>query len=128
MDHPAYLGGMLGRPLGICARLLAWILIVSIVVLTRTIAAPPDNPDPSLGLWFNSLAAPDGTPCCSIADCRPTTARHTADGYEARIGDAWVTVPWDRVLARPDNPTGKAIVCYAPRTTIVLCFVRPPDS
>jgi hypothetical protein len=104
------------------------VLIVCLAFLSRTVAAPPENVDTSLEPWFKSLSAPDGTACCSMADCRQTATRRAADGYEARIDDTWVAVPWDRVVARPDNPTGGAIVCYAPRTTIVLCFVPPPNS
>ena len=115
-------------PLWYFLRPILLILIVCVAFLTRTSAAPPENANPSLEPWFKSLAAPDGTSCCSMADCRQTMARLTATGYEAKVDEAWVTVPWDRVLARPDNPTGRAIVCYAPRTKIVLCFVRPPDS
>jgi hypothetical protein len=96
--------------------------------LTAAIAAPPEDADPSLGPWFRGLSASDGTPCCAIADCRQTTSRLTADGYEAFIDDVWVAVPWDRVLRKTDNPTGRAVVCCAPRTKIILCFVRPPDA
>ena len=91
-------------------------------------AAPPENADPSQAAWFNSLSAPDGTGCCAIADCRRTMSRLTGDGYQASIDNTWVTVPWDRVLPETHNPTGQAVVCTAPKTRIILCFVRPPDS
>jgi len=55
-------------------------------------------------------------------------SRLTGDGYEALIDDTWVHVPWDRVLPTTNNPTGQAVVCNAPRTKIILCFVRPPDA
>jgi hypothetical protein len=90
-------------------------------------AAPPDHPDPALATWFHSLKAPNGTACCTVADCRAATHRLTRDGYEVMIGDKWVAVPWERVLRRTDNPTGEAIVCRVPDTTLILCFVRPPD-
>jgi hypothetical protein len=96
--------------------------------LAGACAAPPENADLSLAPWFNSLSAPDGTPCCAIADCRRTISRLTADGYEVLIDNTWVTVPWDRVLPIIDNPTGQAVVCTAPRTKIILCFVRSPDT
>src|SRR5271169_5742167 len=66
--------------------------------LTGAFAAPPENSDPSLAPWFNSLSAPDGTACCALADCRRTMSRLTSDGYEVLIDDTWVTVPGDRVL------------------------------
>jgi hypothetical protein len=99
-----------------------------IAFLTAANAAPPEDADPSLGPWFRGLSASDGTPCCAIADCRRTTSRPTAEGFEVFIDDTWVAVPSDRILQRIDNPTGQAVVCCAPRTKIILCFVRPPDA
>lgn len=104
------------------------IAIAYMALLVGAIAAPPEEGDLSLAPWFKSLSASDGTPCCSIADCRRTVSRLTAEGYLALIDDAWVVVPWDRVLRRVDNPTGEAVVCCAPRTKIILCFVRPPET
>src|SRR5580704_3548011 len=101
---------------------------IYLTLLAWAFAEPLVNSDPSLAAWFNSLSAPDGTPCCAIADCRRTISRPTADGYEAFIDNSWVIVPWDRVLPKIDNPTGQAVVCTAPKTKIILCFVRPPDS
>ena len=117
-------------------RLFSWrrgLELVSVVILCVTfanasLAEPPEHADPALAPWFNSLAAPDGTACCAMADCRPATSRLTADGYEVYIDRTWVTVSWDRVLDKTKNPTGQAIVCMAPRTKIILCFVRPPDT
>ena len=109
-------------------RLMFFIWTACIAFLTAAIAAPPEDADSSLASWFRGLSASDGTPCCAIADCRRTTSRLTADGYEALIDDTWVEVPWDRVLRRTDNPTGQAVVCCAPRTKIILCFVRAPDA
>ena len=109
-------------------RSMIFICTAYIAFLTAAIAAPPEDADSSLASWFRGLSASDGTPCCAIADCRRTTSRLTADGYEALIDDTWVDVPWDRVLRRTDNPTGQAVVCCAPRTKIILCFVRPPDA
>lgn len=85
------------------------------------------NADPALATWFRSLKAPNGTACCSAADCRRANFRLTLSGYQAKIGDKWVPVPWERVLRRTDNPTGEAVVCYVPQTELIMCFVRPPD-
>jgi hypothetical protein len=108
-------------------RRIIFAAIMSMTTLAAAFAAPPENGDRSLAPWFNSLSASDGTHCCSMADCRGTMSRLTADGYEAVIDNTWVPVPWDRVLPRTDNPTGQAVVCIAPETTIILCFVRAPD-
>jgi hypothetical protein len=113
------------------ARLVQTMVLVALAymaLLAVVVAEPPQNADRSLAPWFKGLAAPDGTGCCTMADCRKTTSRLTRDGYEAMIDDAWVTVPWDRVLPITENPTGQAVVCNAPRTKIILCFVRPPDA
>jgi len=90
-------------------------------------AAPPDKADPALATWFRSLKAPNGTACCAVADCRRVTHRVTANGYEVKIDGKWVAVPWERVLRQTDNPTGDAVVCRVPGTTLILCFVRPPE-
>ena len=91
-------------------------------------AAPPADADPQLAPWFNSLRQPwTNALCCSIADCRPVLSR-TVDGhYEALIEGEWRAVPDERVLTRPDNPTGRAVVCWTPRAG-VLCFVKAPES
>jgi hypothetical protein len=91
-------------------------------------AAPPDDADPSMAPWFNSLRQPwTNALCCSMADCRPAPSRLVGGHYEAFIDGDWRAVPDDRVLARSDNPTGRAVVCWTPRAG-VLCFVKAPDS
>jgi len=91
-------------------------------------AAPPENADPSLAPWFQSLRQPGtGISCCSLADCRVTEYRTDAVGYEALIDNKWLAVPQERVLEHISNPTGRAIVCYHPGTGI-LCFVRPSET
>ena len=90
--------------------------------------APPDNADPALAPWFNSLRSPwTNALCCSIADCRPTDSRINGDHYEAFVGGQWRSVPPDAVLRRTDNPTGRAVVCWTPSAGI-MCFVRGPES
>ena len=91
-------------------------------------AAPPDDADPSLGPWYNSLRQPwTNALCCSIADCRPVLSRIVDGHYEAFVGDEWRLVPDDRVLTRTDNPTGHAVVCWTPFAG-VLCFIKAPES
>lgn len=91
-------------------------------------AKPPENADPALAQWYESLRQPGtGVSCCSVADCRSADYRTTPNGYEARIDGVWIPVPPDRVLEHTDNPTGHAVVCYLPGRGI-LCFVRPAES
>jgi hypothetical protein len=105
----------------------AAILLAYMSSVTPSLAGPPKDADPALATWFRSLKAPNGTACCSSADCRPTDIRLSGDGYDAMIDGAWVPVPWERVLRRTDNPTSEAVVCRVPGTSLILCFVRPPD-
>jgi hypothetical protein len=113
----------------VIGRLPKWfaVSIASVSWISVSAAAPPGNSDPALATWFRSLKAPNGTACCDAADCRRATDRMTAHGFEVMIDHKWVVVPWERVLRRTDNPTGDAIVCHVPGTTLILCFVRPPE-
>jgi hypothetical protein len=103
--------------------------------VTPVHAAPPDNADPSLSPWFESLRQPGtGASCCSIADCRIVETRRGHRGYEVRIDQTWnissafwLQVPAEKILDPRSNPTGRAVLCYTPEAGI-LCFVPPPES
>ena len=119
---------MIGKELWKVRTGARWLAASAVCLpFTASLAAPPKNADPELATSFRSLHAPNGSACCSAADCRRANARLTPDGYEAMIDNVWVPVPWERVLRRVDNPVGEAVVCYVPRTKLILCFVRPPD-
>ena len=115
------------QPIALRRSILTTTIMLYILSTTASMAEPPQNANPALATWFRGLKAPNGTACCSIADCRRANFRLTPDGYQAMIGDRWVPVPWERVLRRTDNPTGEAVVCYVPHTELIMCFVRPPD-
>ena len=103
--------------------------LAAVMLLAGTAPAdPPPNTDPALATWFRSLVQP-GTSisCCSVSDCRATDYRIEGDHYEALIGEAWFTVPADKILQRTDNPVGRAVVCWTPQRGIV-CFVRATES
>jgi hypothetical protein len=110
---------------------IGWYIVLigaaTVAGIGGALASPPDNADPELAPWFQSLRAPNGSSCCSIADCRTTDYRTNGMGYEALIDGRWVTVPPERVLDHIANPTGRAVVCYAPALGI-LCFVRPDET
>ena len=75
-------------------------ITVGLALGQAAVAAPPDNPDPALAPWFESLKQPGtGAPCCSIADCRTVEFRQDRDGYEVLIDGRWkVSIPfWLRV-------------------------------
>jgi hypothetical protein len=91
-------------------------------------AAPPENADPALAPWFQSLQQPGtGVSCCSISDCRPTDYRTSGDQYEALIEEKWIRIPPEKILQRSDNPVGRAIVCWRPSIG-VMCFVRGTET
>lgn len=85
-------------------------------------ARPPDNADPALAPWFRSLAQPGtGISCCSLADCRPVSARITPSGYQILVNKRWIAVPPEKILQGKENPTGKPVACVV--NGEVLCFV-----
>jgi hypothetical protein len=91
-------------------------------------ARPPPNADMSLAPWFQGLKQPGtGMSCCSIADCRQTDFRVAGSHYEAMIEGEWRPIPPDKILPGTDNPTGHAVVCYAPGIGI-MCFIRGPET
>jgi hypothetical protein len=124
------------RSAEVFAELLVAVVMLLAIGVPTTYAAPPENADPALAPWFQSLQIPGShISCCSQSDCRPVDYRTVGDYYEAlltpeQFGRAvpqslWIRVPFDRVLQRVDNPTGKAILCWR---NSVLCFVRPPET
>lgn len=108
-------------------RTLRWLAVLVVSMLSgHTAAAPPPDADPALGPWFRDLRAPDtGRSCCSVSDCRATEVRTNGDRYEAYIEGQWLPVPQAKVLSRPDNPTGHAVVCWTPALGI-MCFIPGP--
>jgi hypothetical protein len=113
---------------------MRFLLAVLILAVPIAWAAPPENADPALSPWFQSLHDSDGHSCCSLADCRPVDARQVGDGYEVLIGKEheleppqWIAVPPDKVLSRIPNPVGRAVVCWSPYRG-VMCFVRATEA
>lgn len=116
---------------------IGWKMAVAagLALSQAAVAAPPDNPNPALAPWFESLKQPGtGASCCSIADCRTVEFRQDRDGYEVLIDGRWklsapfwLRVPPNRIIDRTDNPTNRAVVCFTPEAGI-LCFVRPAES
>ncbi len=105
---------------------------VAVTLLTfsalPTVSAPPENADPRLAPWFNSLRQPGtGVSCCSISDCRPVDYRVSGAGYEVWIEGTWRQVPADKILQGRDNPIGRAVVCWTPALGI-MCFVRGTET
>jgi hypothetical protein len=92
-------------------------------------AQPPENADPRLHDWFQSLLQPGtNAPCCSIADCRPVDYRIAASGYEVSIDARWVRVPDATILHGMSNPTGRGILCRLPISGSIRCFVPASET
>lgn len=110
-------------------RMLRRALVIALVCLADPArAAAPQNPDPALAPWFNSLRQPwTNALCCSMADCRPVESRLNEGHFDALIEGEWRRVPDHLILNRNDNPTGRAVACWTKQVGI-LCFVRAPES
>jgi hypothetical protein len=107
------------------------LLLVSFATfgIGATDAAPPENADPNLAPWFESLKQPgSGVSCCSIADCRPVEYRLVADGYEAYLDTRWVHVPDDKIIHGMSNPLARGVLCRSPISGTILCFVPASET
>jgi hypothetical protein len=105
--------------------------LVSLLILVAggLRAAPPEQANPELHGWFESLKQPgSGISCCSIADCLPVDYKMETEGYEALIEARWVRIPGDKVLHGKPNPTGRAILCRSPISGTILCFVPAGET
>ena len=92
-------------------------------------AAAPENGEPSMHGWFESLKQPgSGVSCCSIADCRPVDYKLNGEGYEALIETRWMRIPDDKILHGKPNPTGRAVLCRSPISGTILCFVPASET
>jgi len=106
-----------------------WFASFAVLGIAASIAAPPENADPALHGWFESLKQPgSGVSCCSIADCRPVEYRLVADGYEAFIDANWVRIPDDKVLHGTSNPVARGIACRSPISGTILCFIPASET
>jgi hypothetical protein len=109
--------------------LCACLFVAMLAGIAVAWARPPEGADPTYYGWFEALKQPGtGNSCCSIADCRPTEYRLSADGYEAHLDQQWVRVPGDKVVHPGSNPIGRAIVCRSPVNGGILCFVPASET
>ena len=113
------------------AAALSLVVMTAVLVSGSGQAAPPEGADPNsqIGQWFQSLKQPgSGISCCSIADCRPVEYRLVSDGYEALLDKDWVRIPDQAILHGHSNPTARGILCRAPVSGTILCFVPASDA
>jgi hypothetical protein len=102
-----------------------FLLLISLFLVPNILVAqPPENADPALASWFQSLKQPHtGGSCCSIADCRPVDYRMGPEGYEIFVESNWIKVPSNVVINNKENPVGRGVACLGPVTRNILCFV-----
>ena len=97
------------------------LLMLAGALIAPSASAAPPRPDekgydPAFAPWFQSLRDEQGTPCCSIADCRAVESRVTGEGYEIHPLHAyddriapddelrWTRVPEGKILAQDQQP------------------------
>jgi hypothetical protein len=79
--------------------------------------------------WFKNVRAPNGVPCCDIADGHRTDYDIRADGYwipNPAAPQEWMPVPPEAVVYNAGNPVGEAVVWYVRQGSdaiYIRCFV-----
>jgi hypothetical protein len=88
-----------------------------------------ENVPPDIRAWFKSVTAPNGVPCCDIADGHRTEYDVRGGTYWVPIDGQWMEVPERAIVRDRGNPVGQAVVWYVHyRGSIIInCFV-PADA
>lgn len=93
------------------------------------------TPDQQRGVrgWFRGVRAPNGVPCCNMADGHPTDYEPRADNkfwipdpIHLDLPRQWIPVPSEAVVHDAENPIGQAIVWWVqqgPDEVYIRCFV-----
>ncbi|MGA7807831.1 hypothetical protein [Bradyrhizobium sp.] len=108
--------------------LLAWLPALTSAALAFD-NGQYDNVPPDIRAWFKGVVAPNGVPCCDIADGHRTDYDFRDGAYWVPIEGQWMAVP-DRAIVRDrGNPVGQAVVWYVHHggSIIISCFV-PADA
>jgi hypothetical protein len=105
------------------------VAVVALLAAATARAAPPQDSDPTLNGWIESLKQPGtGVSCCSVADCGPVDYRLASEGYEALLDARWVRVPDGRILRGISNPMARGVLCRSPISGTILCFVPANET
>jgi hypothetical protein len=88
-----------------------------------------DSVSPDIRAWFKSVTAPNGVPCCDIADGHRTDYDFREGAYWVPIEGQWMAVPEHAIIRNHGNPVGEAVVWYVHHRGIIIisCFV-PADA
>jgi hypothetical protein len=115
-------------------RQLAWAALLACVSGLSSAAlgfdnGQYDNVPPDIRAWFKAVTAPNGVPCCDIADGHRTDYEFRAGAYWVPIEGQWLAVPERAVIRDHGNPVGQAVVWYVHHrgSIIISCFV-PADA
>jgi hypothetical protein len=81
-----------------------------------------DNVPADIRAWFKGVMAPNGVPCCDIADGHRTEYDFREGAYWVPIEGQWMQVPAHAII-------GEAVVWYVHHrgSIIISCFV-PADA
>jgi hypothetical protein len=114
-------------------RLAQVALLVCTAVLTSAALAFDNgqygNISPDIRAWFKAVIAPNGVPCCDIADGHRTDYDFHEGAYWVPIEGQWMAVPERAIIRDRGNPVGQAVVWYVHHHggIIISCFV-PADA
>jgi hypothetical protein len=88
-----------------------------------------ENVPPDIRAWFKGVVAPNGVPCCDIADGHRTEYDFRGGAYWVPIEGEWMPVPDHAIIRDRGNPVGEAVVWYVHHRggIIISCFV-PADA
>jgi hypothetical protein len=88
-----------------------------------------ENVPPEIRAWFKGVVAPNGVPCCDIADGHRTEYDFRGGAYWVPIEGEWMPVPDHAIIRDRGNPVGEAVVWYVHHRggIIISCFV-PADA
>jgi hypothetical protein len=115
-------------------RRLAQVALLACVPALTSAAAAFDNGQydsvsPDIRAWFKAVTAPNGVPCCDIADGHRTDYDFREGAYWVPIEGQWMAVPERAIIRDRGNPVGQAVVWYVHHrgSIIISCFV-PADA
>jgi hypothetical protein len=88
-----------------------------------------ENVPADIRAWFKGVMAPNGVPCCDIADGHRTEYDFREGAYWVPIEGQWMQVPAHAIIRDRGNPVGEAVVWYVHHrgSIIISCFV-PADA
>jgi hypothetical protein len=108
--------------------LLAWLSALAGTALALD-SGQFDNVPADVRAWFKGVVAPNGVPCCDIADGHRTDYDFREGAYWVPIEGQLMAVPERAIIRDHGNPVGQAVVWYVHHrgSIIISCFV-PADA